>query len=1537
MAMAMDNNSSSNTSGLFLGASQAEYLALLAQHQQQQQSDLFGMESTGIVDDAASFGFEYASTSEHDAAMNADLPQLQQLQQQDFHSQPDMLFSPHMQPVAFDALSMPVMPGKFDDQFLMEALHEPLTSPHTAQQVQDAKVTFDSRGLWPPVVVAEKEQFQFRIRVCPEWVAWQSLSDTHFIVAQLRSNDRELQPFWSARADENGWVEFTHVSVPNQNVARCLWNFFFYRSSLVEPIEYTPPKLPELRNPYHINPPAIKVFASRLRAESRSSPKGEAFAFPQSGPAFGAFVSSTQMNAGLRGAAMPSMMAEPRWVRLVARPDADTQFKLCRHAEQRDLHEKPHLLAFGWHGTATCSPIHQRNGQVLFWDETHVDVVAPIWNKAERVHVTPEYTLGSVTSVPRVGFDFTFYEPIVNVNDELGLVLLEDFRSRTGTGRDSFGDSRGFGFGSSGGSQDYGQSMNFGGYGSGGGFGGMMYQTAGTTTTTATPAAAAAAAAAAPSSDAGPSGKSIALDAVESKDSKTDEPVDRNAQVTAGDYERDRGHAGGASRGDASRGNNDAGNHSNPNSFNDNTRDGSSNRNNGSTNNNSSGNNSSNNNNSGNNNNNNRPDRSRPINPNACDSTGFAPLHYAASLGRDDDCRLLVTTFGANPNVIDRNGFTPLHWAVMNNRGSTVRVLIEELHAALSIVDKRCMNPFYLAVENGNVELANYLACVASTLPEAEAAMVLNSPGIDGNAPLLKAAMNGYREMLTYFVSLANVDVSVTDDKQQNVVHLTCILQRTDCLDVLLEDDRTRSLVNMGDAMGTTPLHWASHLGNLTILTRLFSAGAQLDVVDASGHWALEVCHDAQVAQWLREHAPVGLPIPDDSSRYNSSGYDSWDEEDEDEDDEDADDVELGGHPQQQQQQQQQQLQQLQHQVAVAPLADGNAPSLTHQLAPAHRQTAAQLVADHPREQLDRTSATAAHSDPTAGDVFAAIQLSPSEIKKRSEALNEKLELASRPQSLLSTILQQKDPRMFINTTSMVVAAPMLIDSEMPEDAVRALTTPAASHSRAAAAAAVPPVIIFPPQLADKPLNPSVARSALFDVLAENSSIALVVGGRIGSGKSCLLNNVAGINWTKEGTSGLATTRGSQVLTLRQGTKKIHMLDTEGIDFTAASGLGARRSEVWHMLSGLLSDRELPNPVMWYCVSPTDVLDEHEKRLIHSYRIIMPVLFVVTRGGSDEALAKRSQLLQAQDYRQADVVMVNSRARPATLPLSSAASPQSSSASTPMSPATPRSPHSQRAGGASSTASQSPGSRTSGQGFLASPFVPNTLVTLSSSPQDASPSLASRTIPESGLEDLAEATVLALTGPTLSRTFAQSELGIFQRALGIVAGAAAVTAANVVATSPAHEVQDTMSVFSAQASMMLAIARVFLVPSANEAAIADARSMLSTLLGGAWSPNIPTSAIDVARKIPGLEGAAGPMPVRSSFTMTAALGIAVIMSVRASIHAGLPTRFDKDLAASTAGVFFPLVRMGADKLASLLSKAAANPGQVEKDLQNLSF
>jgi ankyrin repeat protein len=165
---------------------------------------------------------------------------------------------------------------------------------------------------------------------------------------------------------------------------------------------------------------------------------------------------------------------------------------------------------------------------------------------------------------------------------------------------------------------------------------------------------------------------------------------------------------------------------------------------------------------------------------NAKDSSGRAPLHWAALYGQTKVMELLLAE-NADVNLLDGDGFTPLHWATTFNKRDAVELLLANKADMNIKVEKYGWTPLRLAVIHGHMASA-------------------------------EALLNG------------GADPNVKDQQNIPLLHQAVIRGKKEMVGLLLDK---KADVNTKDADGETALDEAEEQGNKEIIELLRQRGAK--------------------------------------------------------------------------------------------------------------------------------------------------------------------------------------------------------------------------------------------------------------------------------------------------------------------------------------------------------------------------------------------------------------------------------------------------------------------------------------------------------------------------------------------------------------------------------------------------------------------------------------------------------------------------------------------------------------------------------------
>ena len=243
-----------------------------------------------------------------------------------------------------------------------------------------------------------------------------------------------------------------------------------------------------------------------------------------------------------------------------------------------------------------------------------------------------------------------------------------------------------------------------------------------------------------------------------------------------------------------------------------------------------------------------------PRNPDATDSFGRIPLHYAARYGHIGPMQLLIearatTDAGDTPT----RGVTPLIWAAAGGRAQNGGLLLEtEIDEDMATPHNES-TPLHYAAQRGHVEVVQLLLyCRAD---------VDGATSDNGTKPLHMAAENGHFEVVRLLLDgRADVDRTTTDDGS-TPLHMAAENGHVEVVQLLLDvrayvdrasnDDGTTPLFlatlngyfkvvqllldGMADVnraatvYGTTPLHMAAENGHFEVVQMLLDGRADVD------------------------------------------------------------------------------------------------------------------------------------------------------------------------------------------------------------------------------------------------------------------------------------------------------------------------------------------------------------------------------------------------------------------------------------------------------------------------------------------------------------------------------------------------------------------------------------------------------------------------------------------------------------------------------------------------------------------------------------
>ena len=289
------------------------------------------------------------------------------------------------------------------------------------------------------------------------------------------------------------------------------------------------------------------------------------------------------------------------------------------------------------------------------------------------------------------------------------------------------------------------------------------------------------------------------------------------------------------------------------------------------------------------------------VQPVASAKLGAALLVTASKNGNMDKVRRLLAN-GADPDSADENHLTALNWAAYHGYQGIVEALVESGADVDSNWNSEKWTPLMNATGTGHNAIRDYLvdhgadtslksadgrtaeeigfAFLEKSLedddlmpqnnqPELIDAIIHGGSGQKANAliaqgadvnvrnahdqtPLMLAAYYGYADTVRLLID-KGADVNAINSSHTTALVDAIVTEgHVEVVKLLIDNGAD---VTQKDYNGTTPLHWAAHLGYTEIVKLLINKGADLNAKDSNGDTALSLAEyrrDSDTAELLR-------------------------------------------------------------------------------------------------------------------------------------------------------------------------------------------------------------------------------------------------------------------------------------------------------------------------------------------------------------------------------------------------------------------------------------------------------------------------------------------------------------------------------------------------------------------------------------------------------------------------------------------------------------------------------------------------------------
>lgn len=233
----------------------------------------------------------------------------------------------------------------------------------------------------------------------------------------------------------------------------------------------------------------------------------------------------------------------------------------------------------------------------------------------------------------------------------------------------------------------------------------------------------------------------------------------------------------------------------------------------------------------------------------------FADLIRATQFGRYDECKQYLEANLFDVNQRDSENVTLLHWAAINNQSDIVDYFLSKGADINAIGGDLKSTPLQWATRQG------HLAMVVQLLKRGADYNILDGEGCNA---LHLAAQFGHTPIVAYLVA-KGMDIDQPDSNGMTALMWSAYR--------VTKVDPTRLFITLGSSLKmadyqhkNTPLHWAVSAKNLTAITLLLEAKADVEVLNAAQESPLDIARKNQspwLIKMLEGHVKTSSPQDD--------------------------------------------------------------------------------------------------------------------------------------------------------------------------------------------------------------------------------------------------------------------------------------------------------------------------------------------------------------------------------------------------------------------------------------------------------------------------------------------------------------------------------------------------------------------------------------------------------------------------------------------------------------------------------------------------